>query len=219
MTAKITGWIRIALICCAITIFSSGLSLSASSVEKPAALSSIRYEVERNAWEEGVRAFEKGDYAGSAITFQMLSESAQTSDICRKALFAFASVRLVLAKTPEEYLEAISAWERWSSQIRTGLEGEDPRMITPFLLKLSPAVQSPDKSDQAGGLSRKGQKDANSNVTNYKNLLQSKDKEVENLRAKLESREREVRRLRHQLESLEEIHRKYQEKKQEASAP
>ena len=42
---------------------------------------------------------------------------------------------------------------------------------------------------------------------------------MENLRGKLESREREVRRLRHQLESLEEIHRKYQEKKQEASAP
>ena len=62
-------------------------------------------------------------------------------------------------------------------------------------------------------------REANGNVANYKNLLHSKEKEVENLRGKLESREREVRRLRHQLESLEEIHRKYQEKKQEASAP
>ena len=104
--------------------------------------------MEQNAWEEGLRAFEHGDYAESAITFRMLSESAQSGDICRKALYAFASVRLVLAKTPEEYLEAVSAWERWCSQIRSGLEGEDPRMVTPFLLKLSPTTQVLEKSDQ-----------------------------------------------------------------------
>ncbi len=40
---------------------------------------------------------------------------------------------------------------------------------------------------------------------------------MQTLRSKLELREREIRRLRHQLESLEEIHRKYQEKKQEAT--
>ena len=220
MTVKMTDRVRIALYGCAIIIFSSGFPVFASSTENStAAPSSIRHEVEQNAWEEGLRAFEQGDYAGSAITFQMLSESAQVADISRKAQYAFASVRLLLAKTPEEYLEAVSAWERWSSQIRSGLQGEDPRMITPFLLKLSPATQVLEKSDQAAGQSRKVAREANGNVANYKNLLHSKEKEVENLRGKLESREREVRRLRHQLESLEEIHRKYQEKKQEASAP
>jgi hypothetical protein len=219
MIAKKTGRIKITLISCVVIILSSGFSASASTLEKSTAPISIRHEVEQSAWEEGVRAFEDGDYARSAITFQMLSESAQSNDICRKALFAFASVRLVLAKTPEEYLEAVSAWERWSSQIRSGLEGEDPRMITPFLLKLAPGVQATEKSDQAAGQARKVQKEASNNAANYKSMLQSKEKEVENLKSRLDSREREVRRLRHQLESLEEIHRKYQEKKQEASAP
>ena len=218
MTAKITGRIKIALLGCAIVIFIFLLtSACPASVEKSAVSSTIRQEVEQNAWEEGLRAFEKGDYQKSAMNFQMLSESAQSGDMCRKALFAFATVRLVLAKTSEEYVEAISAWERWSSQIGSGLEGEDPRMITPFLQKLAPTGQTPEKSEQDAAQSRKAAREAN--LPNYKNMLQSKEKEMESLRAKLELREREVRRLRHQLESLEEIHRKYQEKKQEASAP
>ena len=40
---------------------------------------------------------------------------------------------------------------------------------------------------------------------------------MQTLRSKLEMREREIHRLRLQLESLEEIHRKYEEKKQEAT--
>ena len=219
MIVKMTDRIRITLYIGAIIIFSSGFPVFASSTEESSVPSSIRQEVEQNAWEEGLRAFEQGDYAGAAITFQMLSESAKSGDISRKAQYAFATVRLVLAKTSEEYVEAVSAWERWSSQIRSGLQGEDPRMVTPFLLKLSPVTQVLEKNVPAAGQSRKVSREANGNVLNYKNLLHTKEKEVENLRGKLESREREVRRLRHQLESLEEIHRKYQEKKQEASAP
>ena len=211
--------ISVALIGCAMIVLFSGLSVSASSVENSATPSPFRHEVEQEAWEQGMRAFEQGDYTGSAITFRMLSETAQSVDVCRKAQYAYAVVRLVLAKTPEDYSEAVSAWEHWSGQVHSGLEAEDPRMITPFLLKLSPTVQVLEKSGPVLDQSRKGAKDATGNVTNYKNLLQSKEKETENLRAKLEAREREVRRLRHQLESLEEIHRKYQEKKQEASGP
>ena len=219
MTSKMTAWIKIALSSFAIIVSSSCFSAFSSPVEKSTTPAPIRYEVEQKAWEDGLRDFQEGDYSRSATTFQMLSESAQSSDIVRKALYAFASVRLVLAKTPEEYLEAVSAWERWSSLVSSGLEGEDPRMITPFLQKLSPAALPPDKGDQASLQSRKVSREGNSNGANYKSMLQTKQKEMENLRAKLESREREVRRLRHQLESLEEIHRKYQEKKQEASAP
>jgi len=214
-----TGLIRIALLGFAIILSSSCSSAFPSSVEKAAAPPSIRNEVEQKAWEEGLRAFQEGDYVKSSMTFQMLSESAQSGEIGRKALYAFASVRLVLARTPQEYLEAVAAWERWCSKVSSGLEGEDPRMITPFLQKLPPAIQVSEKSDQAAEQSRKVSRETNTTVANYKSQLQSRTKEVDNLRAKLESREREIRRLRHQLDSLEEIHRKYQEKKQEASAP
>ncbi len=82
-------------------------------------------------------------------------------------------------------------------------------MITPFLLRMEPAA----KDKPAQPKPNRG----NSREIDLKGALQNKEKEMQSLRTKLDLREREIRRLRHQLESLEEIHRKYQEKKQEAN--
>jgi len=80
-------------------------------------------------------------------------------------------------------------------------------MMTPFLLRLQTSVGS--LTERKG---RRAAREVDSRV-----ILQTKQKEMQTLMSKLELREREIRRLRHQLESLEEIHRKYQEKKQEAT--
>lgn len=175
---------------------------------------------EYRAWEEGVRAFEQGDYRKAAGLFEMLSEAGHASEIPRKALFALAATRLVLAQTPEDYASALEVWKKWSIQYDGAVSGEDARMLTPFLVRFSSMALVPDKISETPLVQpRKVAKDSAAGSPNYKSMLQSKDKELESLRGRLDSREREVRRLRHQLESLEEIHRKYQEKKQEASTP
>lgn len=178
---------------------------------------SFRREVEQQAWDEAMKAFDAGDYARARITFDVLSDSSESPEMRRKALFALAATKLMLAQTPEEYADAVSVWDRWSSQI-TKPEGEDPRMVIPFLRRFDPAAQSAAKNNRAPE-NRKIQKNNSAALDSFKGLLQNKEKEVEVLRSKLDMREREIRRLRHQLESLDEIHRKYQEKKQEASTP
>ena len=93
-------------------------------------------------------------------------------------------------------------------------EIEDPRMLTPFLTRISPPSFTEDQP-----AADKKLKDLENNLGHCRNLLQTRDKDIDTLKSRLDSREKEVRRLRHQLESLEEIHRKYEKQKQEASTP
>ncbi|MEN6440138.1 MAG: hypothetical protein ABFD97_16305 [Syntrophobacter sp.] len=207
------------MLCCLVLLFPLGLPGCTSA---PSPLSAIRpaaiQGVDEKAWDEGMRAFEQGDYRKAAGLFQILSENGDTDEVGRMALFALAASRFAMAQTPEEYSDAVASWEKWSSRARPGLTREDPRMLAPFLFSCTPAALTPEKSEPSMAQPKKTPREAPVGI-NYKNMLQSKEKEVDNLRMKLDSREREVRRLRHQLESLEEIHRKYQEKKQEASTP
>jgi hypothetical protein len=158
-----------------------------------------------------MNAFNAGDFKRAKIGFEILSESSRYPEIGRQALFGLSSVNLVLANTSDEYEDAISSWKKWSSQVNSWQGCEDPRMITPFLLRLQTSIKGAAGSASASK-SRRAAKDIDSKV-----ILQTKEKEMQTLRAKLELREREIRRLRHQLESIEEIHRKYQEKKQEVT--
>jgi hypothetical protein len=168
---------------------------------------SIRQEVEQKFLDDALGAFNAGDYGSAKNLFGMLSESAQTPEISRQALFGLASAEFILAHTTEEFRDALSSWKKWSGQSRSGPGCEDPRLLTPFLLRLEPAIKDAIAARSHGGRAAK--------ETEAREML--KEKEMQSLRSKLEIRDREIRRLRHQLESLEEIHRKYQEKKQEAS--
>ncbi|MGO9017331.1 MAG: hypothetical protein ACLQVJ_03175 [Syntrophobacteraceae bacterium] len=182
-------------------------SFSLAAEEKSACSDSIRRDVEREALKDAVNAFNASDYQRAKIGFEILSESTQDPEISRQALFGLSSVKLVLADTSDEYADAISSWKKWSSQVKSLQGCEDPRMMTPFLLRLQTSVGSLTESK-----GRRAAREIDSRV-----ILQTKQKEMQTLMSKLELREREIRRLRHQLESLEEIHRKYQEKKQEAT--
>jgi len=189
---------------------SSPLAFSSTAEEQSGRAESIRFEVERDTLKNAMSAFDAGDYNRAKIDFELLSECAQNPGIGRKALFGLASVKLNLARTSEEYEDAISSWTKWAGQPDSSNGCEDPRMITPFLRRLSSSIMW-SAGDSITGKDRKTAKEAES-----RGIL-SKEKQVQTLQARLELREREIRRLRHQLESLEEIHRKYQEKKQEAT--
>jgi hypothetical protein len=200
-------------------LFVSPASLRAAE-EQSGQAESIRRAVEQEAMEKALSAFDAGDYKSAKTGFEMLSESAQESGIARLALFGLASVELVEADTAEEYADAVSTWKKWSALADSSKGREDARMLTPFLLRLQSSVCGSGGeglclgrcSAQAAARSRKAAKEAES-----KGVRLVKEKEMQTLKAKLELREHEIRRLRLQLESLEEIHRKYQEKKQEAT--
>ena len=74
-----------------------------------------------------MQAFDAGDYEKARVLFEMLTENADTEGLRRKAFFALASTRLVLAQTPEEFNQAMATWDCWRRQFPHPMEGEDPR--------------------------------------------------------------------------------------------
>jgi len=173
-------------------------------------------EIELLTWQEGLQAFREGDFDKALVLFEIISESAQPEALSRKALFALAATRLVMAQTPEEFGQALATWECWDQQLPHPIEDEDPRLLTPFLLRLTPPGvpenqvrehQPPVKKISIGS------------TAVCRDLLQAKDREIERIKARLDAKEKEARRLKHQIESLEAIHLKYQERKQGVSSP
>ena len=162
---------------------------------------------------EAVRAFEEGAYGKARGIFEMGANSS-SPEIARRSLYGLAAVRLTTARSAQEYAEAVSLWGRWEKEFSLTSEIEDPRMLTPFLTRISPPSFTEDQP-----AADKKLKDLENNLGHCRNLLQTRDKDIDTLKSRLDSREKEVRRLRHQLESLEEIHRKYEKQKQEASTP
>jgi hypothetical protein len=97
------------------------------------------------------------------------------------------------------------------------LGGEDPRMLTPFLQRLTPPGSPEAQITQSPPPAKKIT--VSSSSTGCRDLLQAKEKEMDRIRTKLDARDKEIRRLKHQIESLEAIHLKYQERKQGVSSP
>jgi len=174
-------------------------------------------EHELKTWEEGVQAFTERDYERACLLFEVLSEGAETEGLGRRAYFALASTRLILAQTPEEFNEAFNTWTCWTMQLPEHLGDEDARMLTPFLERIT----SPGAME--AGVARNEPLVKKTIVyttpAGCKELLQAKEKELERMRSKLDARDKEVRRLKHQIDSLEAIHLKFQERKQGVSSP
>jgi hypothetical protein len=220
----IMGWIIHSdrLYCSCLTfILLAALGLTAChSVQKPQPPEGnyIYRESELKAWREGMQAFDEGDYEKARVVFEVLTESAESETVRRNAFFALASTRLAQAQTPEEFNEAMSIWVCWSRQLPEDLGGGDPRMLTPFLQRLTPPGAPETHLSQSSQTPVK-------KIIVYNNpgacreLVQAKDREMDRIKSKLEAREREIRRLKHQIDSLEAIHLKYQERKQGASSP
>ena len=188
-------------------LIAAASQLTAAAQNCQTAAQSIRRDVELEALQNGRKAFESGDYQKALTTFEMLGGVADNADIRRKALFGLASTKLVLADSRDAYNSAVAAWEKWAAEAKPENDKEDPRMLTPFLLGLKSAIRN-----GAGGPLGAKEKARHDNSPK---IVLMREKVVLALRAKLRAAERQIVRLRHDLKSLDEIHRKYEEKKQE----
>lgn len=174
------------------------------------------------SWKQGMEAFQGENYNAAASLFEVLSENTTHEASRQRALFALAATRLILADNPEEYTQAMRVWELWSRKHPPASEGEDPTMLTPFLERLVPPgarrtstpAESPPKPHKHV---------ERSNIYNSymvcKDLLRTREKELERVKASIGAKDREIRKLKKQITSLEEIHLKFQEKKQEITSP
>jgi hypothetical protein len=178
-------------------------------------------------WEDGMRAYDRWDYAMARGAFEALSKSAATEDMRLTALYALAATRLNMAQNPADYKAGMDILELWSQVSPKGMYDEDPRMLIPLLQRTIPLELSPQPTQTGqsanGPKGLKGgefRKNASKDVVK---IIKARDKESESI---LRDREKEIKSLKHQvwmlrqqMEALETIHREIQEKKEQVSNP
>lgn len=170
-------------------------------------------------WKEGVAALQKKNYNKAAAFFQSLAQHAQDESIRRNALYALACTRLVMADSNASAKAAMALWDEWGKSSSKPLRHADPRLLTPFLKRIT--------AEGMCNWDNKAEKDLEANETQAcSKLLQAKDKDLQRTKVRLEAKEKEaatlrnqILNLRHQIDSLEMIHREIQEKKREVTSP
>jgi tetratricopeptide (TPR) repeat protein len=161
--------LRMALIFCSgivISLIGSGIWGCALLNKLPVHL----YERESQyCYDEGMKAFQGGDYSKALKLFETLSQEAKDESLCRRTLYALACIRLIQAKDPDEFNKAMISWDLWSRLAPMEKDDEDPRMLAPFLKRIASL------------------KAENNKV--YQKLLQAKENEIKALRHQIEALE------------------------------
>lgn len=152
-----------------------------------------------------VDSYLAGQYEKAASIFQRLSGATYDPLLARKAYYGLACARLATARTPQELHEGLALWNTWVQMAPEGLPGEDPRLITPLLPRLSPA-NSPSGPALLSALEIEGE------LSRTRRLAGCQD-ETGKLKELLRKKTAEAESLRSQLNALERLHQEISQKK------
>lgn len=149
------------------------------------ATSPLHAQTEQATYEQGVQAFDAGQYKKAAATWRECLTETTDPAARQRALFALVAVKILQAGTESDLATAMDMLEEWLKNTPPGGSGEEARLLVPVLRTFRP------------GFALKEAKNAG-------------DKECAK---KLSEKSEQVRRMQQQVKALETIHREIQEKK------
>lgn len=138
-----------------------------------------------STYQAGLHAFDAGQWKKAAAVWRECLGSESDPAARQRALFALASVKLLLAGNDADLTMAMDLLDTWAGSNPPGGSGEDPRFLVALARAFKPGYAL--KETRAAG-----------------------DKECAK---KLADRDQQVRRMQQQVKALETIHREIQEKK------
>lgn len=162
-------------------------------------------------YDDGMKAFQGGDYGKALKLFETLSKEVKNETLRHNSLYALTCIRLIRAKDADQFNNAMISWEDWSHLVPIKMDTEDPRMLEPLLESVASLHLRADCKEKKKG------KAVNDEVS--KKLLHVKEKKIEELLKSLDRKKNQIEELTHQIEALETIHREIQKKKKEVSSP
>ena len=182
----------------------------AVSQPSPAALKKYR---------QAVAAYEAEEYAIAEKRFIELRKRTMDKGLARMALYGLACTRLIMAKTPQAYRQALALWGNWVQLTENDYNRESPILLDPLIQKKMLFSNIP--LTQTGN----GEKDSDQMVSKW--LVINAAKELERLNVKLAATkdtsqkrkkrigalERQIAELKRQIKALETIDQKIQKKK------
>lgn len=174
---------------------------------------------EMKQYRKAVAAYHQKSYLESAELFEAIRTATENKRFALMALYGLACSKLMVAKTPNEYNDAMMLWLRWVENAPEEFDYENPMLVGALLKEKMLFSNIPLASDKA-------QEESPEPMVSRWLLIRSKE-ELDRLRRELDSsrealvkrkkinqaQQKEIVRLKRQIKALETIDQKIQKKK------
>ncbi|MGD9364532.1 MAG: hypothetical protein PVH87_02470 [Desulfobacteraceae bacterium] len=174
---------------------------------------------EMKLYRKAVAAYHQKSYLESAESFETIRTATKNKRFATMALYGLACSKLMVAKTPNEYNNAMMLWLQWVENAPEEFDYENPVLVGALLQEKMLFSNIPLASDKA-------QEESPEPMVSRWLLIRSK-KELDRLRKELDAsrvalekrkkinqaQQKEIAKLKRQIKALETIDQKIQKKK------
>jgi hypothetical protein len=179
-------------------------------------------------YRQATAAYQKTEYVEAAQSFERLWMQTRDKRFARMALYGLACSKLMAAKTPEAYADAMQLWQEWVGRAPKQVDYENPAFADALIKEkmLFSNLPLEKTEDQAVKTDTTDEEAAPEPMVSRWLLIQTK-LELDRLRGELkaahetldkkqkviQSRERKIGELKRKIKALETIDQKIQKKK------
>jgi hypothetical protein len=188
----------------------------------PARVESLPSPVEMKQYRQAVLAYQQKAYLEAAKSFEVIRTQTRDKRFALTALYGLALSKLMAAKTPKEYNDALLLWQRWVENVPAKFDYEDPVLAGALIEEKMLFSNIPLSSEP---IKEKAPEKPEQMVSRW--LLIKSKLELDRLREELEvskitldkrkktiqARDKEIRELKRRFKALETIDQKIQKKK------
>jgi hypothetical protein len=165
---------------------------------------------------QAVNSYQAAHYETAAKQFAAIREQSANPVASRMALYGLACSRLMVAKSPDDYRQALALWDTWVQCATTKYDRENPTLFDPILEQKMVFSMIPLKEGEAVDLedpSRWFMLRANNELQKLRYQLVSAQQDIDDRDKRIKALEKELARLNEQIKALETIDQKIQKKK------
>lgn len=183
----------------------------------PAKVESQPSPTEMKQYRQAVEAYQQKSYLEASEYFEAIRTQTRDKRFALMALYGLALSKLMAAKTPQQYNDAVLLWQRWVENVPAEFEKESPLMAGALIENKMLFSNIPLSSEQVQipepMVSRWLLIESRLELDRVKAELEAAKKTLEKRRKKIQADEKEIRELKRQIKALETIDQKIQKKK------
>lgn len=170
-------------------------------------------------YRQAIAAFQKKDYFSAITSFEAIRTQTRDKRFALMALYGLANAKLMAARTPDEYNNALLLWQNWIENAPAKFDYEDPTMVNSLIQEkmlfsnIPLTTEQSKETKQEPMVSRWLLIESKLELDRVRSELLTARKSLEKRQKKIREREMEIDELKRQIKALETIDQKIQKKK------
>jgi chromosome segregation ATPase len=170
-------------------------------------------------YRQAIAAFQKKEYLTAITAFEAIRTQTRDKRFAVMALYGLANAKLMAAKTPDEYNNALLLWQNWIENAPAKFDYENPTMVDALIQEkmlfsnIPLSTEQSKETTQEPMVSRWLFVESKLELDRVRSELSIARKALEKRQKKIRKREMEIGELKRQIKALETIDQKIQKKK------